>query len=49
MLGSSELKNRLWIVGLGMWDCSLVGTEEILCSDLYWIKLAMNRVERVLV
>jgi len=47
-MGSRENKKRLWIIGLGLWDFGTVDAKEIRYSDMEWIKLAMNRVELVM-
>jgi hypothetical protein len=47
-MGGRGVRRRLWIIGLGLRDFSTVDVKEIRYGVMDWIKLAVNRVERVM-
>jgi len=48
LMGGPEIEQRLWMISFGLWDFCTIDAKGMRYSDVDWIKLAMNRVERVL-
>jgi len=47
-MGGREINQGLRIIRLVLWNLRTMDAREMWYSDTDWIKLAMNRVERVL-
>jgi len=48
VMGSREIKKRLWVIRLGLWEFCTIEYKDMLYWDMDWIELAMDRLEHVL-